>query len=347
MKALITGGGGFLGSHLSEELLRRGYSVVVVDLINKSNEYKIQHLISNKDFKFYRGSVLDKDLMDKLIWECDIVFHFAALVGVHHYVERPYNVLDVNVNGTKLVADLAYKYGKKMVFASTSEVYGRSTKIPFGEDDDRVLGSTKVDRWCYSTSKAVGEHYCFAYHQLGLPVVVLRFFNAYGPRLDSIESGRIMSIFMGQLLRNKPLTVIGEGVQTRCFTYVNDVVDGIIRSSEAKGAEGEAINIGTNRETSILELAQVMIKIYGGKHEIEFKEHEGIYGTSYEDIIRRVPDVSKAQRLLKWQATTSLEDGLKKTIGWFKEHYKEESSFAEIASQSKSESASSSAKAVS
>lgn len=321
MKILITGGGGFLGSHLSEELLKRGNEVTIVDLIDKSNQHKIQHLIGNKNYKFYRGSVLDRDLMDKLIWECDKVFHFAALVGVHHYVERPYNVLDVNVNGTKLVADLAYKYGKKMIFASTSEIYGRSTKIPFSEDDDRVLGSTKVDRWCYSTAKAVGEHYCFAYNQLGLPVVVLRFFNAYGPRLDSIESGRIMSIFMGQLLKQKPLTVIGDGSQTRCYTYVNDIVEGIIRSSEVKEAEGEAFNIGTNRETSVLDLAKDMIKIYGGKHEIQFMEHEGIYGTSYEDIKRRVPDVSKAKRILNWEAKISLEDGLTKTIDWFKQHY--------------------------
>ena len=332
MKALITGGSGFLGSHLSEKLLMLGHQVVVVDLIDKSNQHKIQHLVKHKSFRFYRGSVLDKDLMDKLIWECDVVFHFAALVGVHHYVERPYNVLDVNVNGTKLAADLAYKYGKKMVFASTSEIYGRSTKIPFEEDDDRVLGSTKVDRWCYSTSKAVGEHYCFAYHQLGLPVVILRFFNAYGPRLDSIETGRVISIFMGQLLRDEPLTVIGDGFQTRCYTYVDDVVDGVIRSALAPEAEGEAINIGTNRETSVLELAQTMIKAFGGHHEIVFKEHQGIYGTSYEDISRRVPDVSKAKRLLKWEASTTLEIGLGKTVDWFKKQYSSETQLRPAAS---------------
>ena len=329
MKFLITGGAGFLGSHLSETLLKRGDEVVVVDLINKANQYKIAHLLSNPKFKFYRGSVLDRDLMDKLIWECDKVFHFAALVGVHHYVERPYDVLDVNVNGTKLVVDLAYKYGKKVIFASTSEIYGRSTKIPFKEDDDRVLGPTKIDRWCYSTAKAVGEHYCFAYHQMGLPVVVLRFFNAYGPRLDSIESGRIMSIFMGQLFKGKPLTVIGDGSQTRCFTYVDDIVEGIIRSSEVKEAEGEVINLGTNRETSILELAKVMIKIYGVDAEIQFIEHEGKYGTGYEDIQRRVPDTSKSKRILNnWEAKISLEDGLEKTIKWFKDHYQAEAGAA-------------------
>ena len=234
--------------------------------------------------------------------------------------------MDVNINGTKLVTDLAYKYGKKVIFASTSEIYGRSTKIPFCEEDDRVLGSTKVDRWCYSTAKAVGEHYCFAYYQLGLPVVVLRFFNAFGPRLDTPESGRIISIFIGQLLRGEPLTVIGDGLQTRCFTYVDDVVEAIVRSSEVKEAEGQAINIGTNRETSILELAQVMTRIFGASNEIAFKEHEGIYGTSYEDIKRRVPDVSKALRLLGWQATTSLEEGLRKTVDWFKKQYGTQSS---------------------
>jgi len=324
MKLLITGGAGFLGSHLAETLLNQGHEVVVVDLVSAKKKSKIDHLIGQKNFKFFRGSVLDKDLMDKLIWECDKVFHFAALVGVHHYVERPYDVLDVNVNGTKLVVDLAYKYSKKVIFASTSEIYGRSTKIPFSEDDDRVLGPTKVDRWCYSTAKAVGEHYCFAYHQLGLPVVVLRFFNAFGPRLDSIESGRIISIFMGQLLKNKPLTVIGDGTQTRCYTYVDDIIQGIIRSSEVKEAEGEAINLGTNRETSVLDLAKMMIKIYGGKAEIQFVEQEGIYGTSYQDIKRRVPDVSKAKRLLNWEPKISLEDGLSKTVEWFKEQYQAE-----------------------
>lgn len=321
MKLLITGGAGFLGSHLSETLLQRGHEVVVVDMTTNKKDSKIGHLLDNKSFKFYRGSVLDRDLMDKLIWECDKVFHFAALVGVHHYVERPYDVLDVNINGTKLVADLAFKYGKKMIFASTSEIYGRSTKIPFSEDDDRVLGPTKIDRWSYSTAKAAGEHYCYAYHQMGLAVVVLRFFNAYGPRLDSIEAGRIISIFMGQLLKGKPLTVIGDGSQTRCYTYVDDIVDGIIRSSEVKEAEGEAINLGTNRETSVLELAKAMIKLHGGSADIQFIEHEGIYGTGYEDIKRRVPDVSKSKRILNWEAKIPLEVGLKKTVDWFKAQY--------------------------
>ncbi len=321
MKILITGGAGFLGSYLSEKLLDRGHEVVAIDVVNDIRKCKISHLLDNPRFRFYRGSVLDKDLMDKVIWECDKVFHFAALVGVHHYVERPNDVLDVNILGTKLVTELAYKYGKKVIFASTSEIYGRSTKIPFSEDDERVLGPTKIHRWSYSSAKAVGEHYCFAYGEMGLPVVVLRFFNAFGPRLDSIESGRIISIFMGQLLRGQPLTVIGDGSQTRCYTYVDDIVEGIIRSSEVKEAEGHVINIGNNRETSVLELAKMMIKLYGKDGEIQFIEHEGKYGTGYQDIQRRVPDTSKAKRLLGWEAQIPLEEGLQKTIDWFKKEY--------------------------
>lgn len=321
MKFLITGGGGFLGSHLAEELLKRGDTVLALDITPDKDAYKIRHLLRNKRFKYFCGDVMDKNLMDKLIWECDKVFHLAAVVGVEHYVTRPYKVLDVNVNGTKLVLDIAHRYNKKVIFSSTSEIYGKSTKIPFGEEDDRILGPTKVDRWCYSSAKAVAEHFCFAYQRMGLPVVILRFFNAYGPRLDSIEAGRIMSIFMGQLLKNKPLTVIGDGCQTRCFTYVSDVVKGIILSSEVKGAQGEVINLGTDKETSVLELARLMIKIYGGKHEIKFVKSQGVYGTSYEDINRRVPAVEKAKKLLGWKATTTLEKGLKKTIDWFKEYY--------------------------
>jgi UDP-glucose 4-epimerase len=293
-----------------------------MDVALEKDAYKIRHLLGNKHFRYFCGSVLDKQLMDKLIWESDKVFHLAAVVGVEHYVQRPYQVLDVNVNGTKLVLDIAHRYNKKVVFSSTSEIYGKSTKIPFHEDDDRVLGPTKVDRWCYSSAKAVAEHFCFAYHQMGLPVVILRFFNAYGPRLDSIEAGRIISIFMGQLLKGKPLTIIGDGSQTRCFTYVSDTVKGIIRSSEVKEAEGEVINLGTDKETSILELAKAMIEIYGSKSKIEFKDSEGIYGPSYEDIKRRVPDVSKAQKILGFTAKTPLKEGLKKTIEWFKDYYK-------------------------
>jgi UDP-glucose 4-epimerase len=321
MKALVTGGAGFLGSHLSEKLLEMGHEVTVIDLVDNKGKWKIQHLLENPKFRFFRGSVLDKDLMDKLVWECDTVFHFAAIVGVDHYVSNPANVLSVNIDGTKLAFDLALKYGKKIVYASTSEIYGKNDTIPFREDSDRILGPTEIDRWSYSTSKAVGEHYAFAYKNMGLRMVILRFFNIYGPRLDSIESGRVLSIFMGQLLRDKPLTVVKDGQQTRCFTYVDDAVEGIIAAATRQEAEGEVFNIGTDKETKEHDMARLMIEIYGSDSKVEFISSEGKYGTSYEDIPRRVPDVSKAREKLGFESTTTLEEGLRYTIQWYKEYY--------------------------
>lgn len=320
LKALITGGAGFLGSHLADRLIAEGWDVTLLDLRNHQSERKVSHLKGHPRVKIIWGNVLDSLLVDKLIWENDLIFHFAAVVGVDQYVTRPYDVLNVNINGTKLVLDLAYKYGKKVIFASTSEIYGKSTDVPFREDGDRVLGATRIDRWCYSTSKAAAEHFCFAYQQQGLPVVILRFFNAYGPRLDSVESGRVISIFLGQLLRGKPLTVVGDGTQTRCFTYVDDIVDGIIRASTEKRAEGEVFNLGTDKETPIIELANLMVELYG-EGKIVFVESEGVYGRSYEDIPRRVPDISKARVLLGFEPATSLREGLSKTIAWFKENF--------------------------
>ena len=242
----------------------------------------------------------------------------AAVVGVEHYVGDPYNVLNVNINGTQNVLKAAFKYNKKVVFASTSEVYGRNPNIPFSEDDDRVLGSTKIDRWCYSTSKATGEHFCFAYHKIGLPVVVVRYFNVYGPRLDKIDVGRIITIFMGQILRNEPLTVIGNGMQTRCFTYIDDAIKATVAAGLLKEAEGEIFNIGNNKETTIKELAEKMIEVSRVKNSIRHVTKEEVYGESYEDIQRRVPNTDRMKNILKVDADTSLEDGLRITIEWFK-----------------------------
>src|SRR5882672_3894421 len=183
MRVLITGGAGFLGSHLAEGFLNRGDEVFVLDLAPST---KVDHLLANPRFHHVRDSIFSEGMLESLMLKCDLVYHLAAVVGVEHYVGDPYQVLNVNINGTQNVLKLAHRYSKKVVFSSTSEVYGRNTKIPFKEDDDRVLGSTRIDRWCYSTSKAAGEHFCFAYRKLGLPVVIVRYFNVYGPRLDKI-----------------------------------------------------------------------------------------------------------------------------------------------------------------
>jgi len=319
MRVLITGGAGFLGSHLAEGFLDRGDEVFVMDM---ALSVKVEHLLGNPNFHYVRDSVFNEGMLENLIVRADLVYHLAAVVGVEHYVGDPYEVLNVNINGSQNVLKLAHRYNKKVVMASTSEIYGRNTKVPFKEDDDRVLGSTRIDRWCYSTSKAAAEHFCFAYRKLGLPVVIVRYFNIYGPRLDKIDVGRVLTIFMGQLLRNEPLTVIGDGKQTRCFTYVSDAIRATMAAGLLPEAVGDIFNIGVDRETPILELAQTMIKITGAKSTIKFVPQQKIYGDSYEDIPRRVPDNTKMRTILKVTPDVSLEDGLRKTIEWFqKAHY--------------------------
>src|SRR5882762_4552966 len=319
MRVFITGGAGFLGSHLAESFLKRGDDVTVMDM---APSLKVDHLLSNPRFRYVRDSIMNTEMLENLIVQSDLVFHLAAVVGVEHYVGDPYEVLNVNINGTQNVLKLAHRYGKKVVMASTSEVYGRNTKVPFQEDDDRVLGSTRIDRWCYSTSKAAAEHFCFAYRKLGLPVVIVRYFNVYGPRLDKIDVGRVLTIFMGQLLRQEPLTVIGDGKQTSCFTYVDDAVNATVAAGLVPEAVGDIFNIGVDRETTILELAETMIRITGARSTIKFVTQQSIYGDSYEDIPRRVPDNTKMRTILRAAPKVSLEDGLRRTIEWFqKAHF--------------------------
>ena len=319
MRVLITGGTGFVGSHLAEAYLDRGDKVDVLDI---GSMMKVKHLMERTGFTLYPESVFNQEMLDSLIMKADLVYHLAAVVGVEHYVADPYAVLNVNVNGTQAVLQTAHKYGTKVVFASTSEVYGRNPKVPWSEDDDRVLGSTRIDRWCYSTSKAVGEHFCWAFMKKGLPVVVTRYFNAYGPRLDAVDVGRVITIFMGQVLRNEPVTVIGDGSQTRCFTYISDTVKATVEAGLNPNAEGEIVNIGNDTETTILELAEAMIRVSGARSEVKLVPKESIYGESYEDIQRRVPDITKMKTLLGVAPEVSLEDGLKATIEWFKSNAK-------------------------
>lgn len=315
MKVLITGGGGFVGSHLADAFIARGDEVFILDM---GTVKKVRHLMGNPAFHYIRDSVFNVEILEGLIAKCDLVYHLAAVVGVEYYVGDPYEVLNVNVNGTQNVLKLAFKHQKKIVFGSTSEVYGRNPKVPWREDDDRVLGSTRIDRWCYSTSKAVGEHFCFAYHRMGLPVTITRYFNVYGPRLDRIDVGRIITIFMGQVLRDEPVTVIGDGTQTRCFTYIDDAVRATIAAGIVPGTDGDVFNIGTNVETSIAELARLMIDIAGAKSTIKFVTQESVYGSSYEDIPRRVPDNTKMREVLGVRADTPLREGLRRTIEWFR-----------------------------
>lgn len=314
-RVLITGGAGFLGSHLADALLARGDEVAILDT---AGDLKVRHLLGNSRFRYVRDSIFNREILEGLITWCDVVYHLAAVVGVEHYVGDPYQVLNVNVNGTQSVLTLAFKAQKKVIFSSTSEVYGKSSSVPFREDGDRVLGSTRIDRWCYSTSKAVGEHFCFAFHKIGLPVVVLRYFNVYGPRLDRMDVGRVITIFLGQLLRGEPLTVIGDGKQTRSFTYVDDAIRATVAAGLKEEAVGGIINIGSDKEVSIRELAELMIALSGSTSSVTFVPQKSIYGDSYEDIPRRVPDNGRMREILGVTPQISLEDGLRRTIEWFR-----------------------------
>ena len=315
MKFLITGGAGFLGSHLSEALLDRGDEVTVLD---PAPDTKVRHLRGRPGFRIVKDSVLHAEILEGLVRWSEAVYHLAAIVGVEHYVGDPYQVLTVNINGTQEVLTAAFRHGRKVVFSSTSEVYGRSTQVPFEEDGDRVLGSTRIDRWCYSTSKAAGEHLCFAYERMGLPVIVLRYFNVYGPRLDRMDRGRVITIFMGQLLRGEPLTVVGDGTQTRAFTYVDDAVRATIAAGLRPEAVSQIINIGSTEEVTIRDLAERMVRISGSTSPIIHVPQEAVYGHGYEDIPRRVPSTRRMHELLGVHATTPLDEGLAGTIEWFK-----------------------------
>ena len=319
MKVLITGVAGFIGSHLAERYVKKGDEVYGLDIMLRGNKENISDLESNDKFNFFETSILDEASLEMLIKKCDLIYHLAAAVGVENIIGDLLKVININVDGTKNVASIAYKYRKKVIFTSTSEIYGKSKQVPFKEDDDRLLGPTSVDRWVYSSTKALGEYMFIGYHRQGLPMSIVRFFNAYGPKLDIEGSGRVMSRFIVQALSGKQITVIGDGNQTRCFTYIDDVIDGLIECSKNPKAEGEIFNIGNPQEISIKDLACLVKKVTGSGSEIVHIDAKSVYGTGYEDITRRVPDVSKAQRILGFKAGIDIEEGIRKTINWFKD----------------------------
>jgi UDP-glucose 4-epimerase len=314
MKVLVTGGAGFLGSHLTDAFLDRGDEVFVLD---DGPSTKIQHRLGHERFHFVQDSILDETILESLIARVDVVYHYAAVVGVQHYVVDPYKVLNVNVNGTQNVLKLAYKHERRVVFASTSEVYGRNPKVPWREEDDRVLGPTSIDRWCYATSKATGEHFCFAFAKLGLPVTILRYFNVYGPRLDGMGVGRVVTIFLSQAFRNKPLTVVGDGSQTRCFTYESDAIAATVAAGLVPEAVGGVFNIGCDSEVSVRTLAERIVRISGSASPIVSVAPETVYGSSYEDIPRRVPDIQRMRDILGVTPKVELDEGLRRTIEYF------------------------------
>lgn len=319
MKALVTGGAGYIGSNLVDRLMQEGYQVWVVDNLSQGRRENIAHHLDSDRFHFMQDSILNERTMEDVIRQVDTVYHLAAVVGVPYIVRDPLQSIITNVRGTEIVLALAHKYGKKVLFASSSEVYGKSEAVPLSEDGDRLLGPTSVERWSYADSKAIDEYLALAYHKRGLPVTIVRYFNSYGPRLDPKGYGSVIAKFIGQAMRGEALTVYDDGQQTRSFTYIADTIEGTFLAGTREEAVGQVFNIANSRETSILELARMIQEIVGTTCEIAFVPYEEAFGGSFEETRRRVPDVHRAEEILGFRARVPLEEGLARTVAWFRQ----------------------------
>ncbi|MBI5748610.1 MAG: GDP-mannose 4,6-dehydratase [Nitrospinae bacterium] len=316
-KVLITGGAGFIGSHLSEELLKRGEDVFVIDDLSTGSIENIEHLKNNPKFHYSIDTIKNEPLLAELVDRCDVVYHLAAAVGVKLIIESPVNTIETNIYGTELVLKCANKKKKKVMVASTSEVYGKNNNVPFKEDYDVVLGSTKNGRWSYACSKAIDEFLALAYwREKKLPVVVVRFFNTVGPRQTG-RYGMVIPNFVKQALLGHPITVYGDGKQSRSFTYVGDVVKGITELMNNPKAVGEVFNIGHGKEITISELAGMVKKITNSKSEIVYIPYDKAYEEGFEDMQRRSPDISKINKLIGYKPTMDMKEILEKVVEYF------------------------------
>jgi UDP-glucose 4-epimerase len=324
MRILVTGGAGFIGSHLVDALLSSGHEVVALDnLFIKDNEANLSEAKAHKNFQFVQGDILHRELVDELIEKSDLVFHLAAIVGVKYVVDNPLLTMLVNVEGTLNILASAHKHKKRVVLASSSEVYGRNRKVPLSERASRVLGPTWIPRWCYSAAKALDEHLAFAYHQNGLPVSCVRYFNIYGPRINSLGYGTVIANFIRQALKGESITVHSDGKQTRSFTYVSDAVEGTILAGTKDEAIGNVFNIGSPRdEISINELAVLIKKLTNSPSPIIYIPYEDYYGSKHEDVPRRCPNIDKARKYLGFEPKVRLEEGLVRTIKWCRENWR-------------------------
>lgn len=313
-KAVITGGAGFIGSHLTERLINSGWEVVVVDDLSWGNLSNLESVIDNDKFSFIESDICVAGVLEKACQNSDCIIHLAAY-KIPRYGDA-LKTLNINNDGTKAVLEAAVKFNSRVVVASTSDVYGKNANPPFNENDDLVVGPPHIRRWAYAVSKAFDEQLTMAYHnEKELPIVILRFFGSYGPHNHRSWWGGPQSVFIEQALKDKPLTVHGNGRQTRSFCYVSDTVEGIVRSIESESAIGQVVNVGSDEEIDIITLAQKIIELTGSKSDIEFISYEQ-FGGNYEDVMRRVPDLSKAKRLFGFEPTITLEEGLKKAIKW-------------------------------
>ncbi len=308
MKALITGGAGFVGSHLSEYLLGEGWQVQIIDDLSTGSLDNVQHLMDHEDFSYAIDTIMNETVLDRLASRCDIIFHLAAAVGVELIVKEPLHTIQTNVGGTDAVLRVAARYRRRVLITSTSEVYGKSANIPFSEEDDTVSGPTIKQRWAYACSKAIDEFAAFAAaREHGIPVHVVRLFNTVGPRQTG-RYGMVIPRFVRQALANEPITVYGDGKQSRCFANVSDIVGALVKLVQCQESEGQVVNLGSQEEISIAELAERVKTQLNSQSEIIYIPYNEAYEAGFEDMLRRVPCLDKANRLIGYKPTIKLNE---------------------------------------
>jgi len=320
VKVLITGGAGFIGSHLADELIARGDEVVVLDNLSTGRLENIAHLEDNQRFRFIEGTILNEMLVDKLVEKCDVVYHLAAAVGVDLIVRKPLESLVTNIKGSEVVLDMVYRYHKKVLITSTSEIYGKNSNGPLKEEDDRILGSPLKARWGYSTAKALDEMLAYIYwRQKKVPAVIVRLFNTVGPRQTG-NYGMVIPRFVSQALKNRDITVYGSGKQSRCFLHVKDAVTALMKLIKNKDAVGKVFNIGSQEEISIEDLAKKVVEISQSKSKIIYIPYDKAYEEGFEDMQRRVPDTTKINKAVGFTPTINLEDIIKSVVGYCRQN---------------------------
>lgn len=322
MRFLITGGAGFIGSHLAERHLKRGDEVYIIDDLSTGSMENIEHIKTHPAFHYVLDSVTNQQLVAELVDLCDATYHLAAAVGVKLIVESPVRTIETNIRGTEIVLAHAAKKRKRVLITSTSEVYGKRETIPFREDDDLVMGATNKGRWSYACSKAIDEFLAIAYwKEKKVPTVIARLFNTVGPRQTG-QYGMVVPNFVRQALEGKEITVYGDGSQSRCFTHVSDVVGALMKLIETPEATGEVYNIGSDQEVTILQLAERVKALTEASSTITFLPYDKAYEAGFEDMLRRVPDISKARNLIGYQPTYKLDEILKDVIAYQREKQK-------------------------
>lgn len=311
MKYLITGGSGFVGSHLTDALLSRGDSVVILDNMSTGSSENLKGVLDHPGLSVVQGSILDLEVVEGAVAGVDHVLHLAAALGVFNIVDKPLESLMTNIRGTEVILEAVRKFDKPLFLTSTSEIYGKNSAGPLNEESDRIVGSPLKSRWSYSEAKAIDESFAYFYHlEYGMPVRMVRLFNTVGPRQVG-HYGMVVPRFVSAALAGKPLSVYGSGLQSRCFCHVTDAVAGMIKVIDSKDSVGQVYNVGNNSEITILDLAKKVIAELGSPSQIEMVEYEKAYGAGFEDMERRVPDISKMKREMGWAP----ELGLDRIIG--------------------------------